>query len=237
MTPYPRPGLPELPLSPAAAITEKVNYRLLANTIAHQWWGVSVSPASRDDWWLSDGFARYSEARYVEQAAGEAGLEEVVKDMSVGALAYDTVPLSSAGKLDMFSPEFQSLVTDKGAMILHMLRWVRAIRNTIRPCALSPPSMPGNRPPSMISKRSAEQNYGEQLTWFFSQWLDSTGAPEFKDQVHHLPAGQRQGLSRRRADLPGPRSFPHAGRAENRYRRQDRGETHRSRGHGFAVQR
>ncbi len=44
--------------------------------------------------------------------------------MSVGALAYDTVPLSSAGKLDLFSPEFQSLVTDKGAMILHMLRWV-----------------------------------------------------------------------------------------------------------------
>ena len=44
--------------------------------------------------------------------------------MSVGALAYDTVPLSSAGKLDVFSPEFQSLVTDKGAMILHMLRWV-----------------------------------------------------------------------------------------------------------------
>jgi aminopeptidase N len=26
----------------------------------------------------------------------------------------------------------------------------------------------------------AEKNYGQQLTWFFSQWLDSTGAPEFK---------------------------------------------------------
>ena len=25
-----------------------------------------------------------------------------------------------------------------------------------------------------------EKNYGDQLTWFFSQWLDSTGAPEFK---------------------------------------------------------
>ena len=59
-----------------------------------------MSPASRDDWWLSDGFARYSEARYIEQAAGPAGLEEAVKDMSVGALAYDTVPLSSVSKLD-----------------------------------------------------------------------------------------------------------------------------------------
>ena len=107
---------PEIAAIASRAVTDKVNYRLLANTIAHQWWGASVSPASRDDWWLSDGFARYSEARYVEQAAGEAGLEEAVKDMSVGALAYDTVPLSSSGKLDIFSPEFQSLVTDKGAM-------------------------------------------------------------------------------------------------------------------------
>ena len=115
---------PEIAAVASRAVTEKVNYRLLANTIAHQWWGASVSPESLDDWWLSDGFARYSEARYIENAAGAAGLEEAVKDMSVGALAYDTVPLATVGKLDIFSPEFQSLVTDKGAMILHMLRWV-----------------------------------------------------------------------------------------------------------------
>ena len=48
---------------------EKGNYRLLANTIAHQWFGAMVSPASRDDWWLNDGAARYSEALYVEHVA------------------------------------------------------------------------------------------------------------------------------------------------------------------------
>ena len=115
---------PEIAGLAGPSITEKTNYRLLADAIAHQWWGVSVSPETKDDWWLSDGFSRYSEAMYVENAAGEAGLEEAVKDMSVGALAYDTVPLSSASKLDIFSTEFQSLATDKGAMILHMLRFV-----------------------------------------------------------------------------------------------------------------
>ncbi|MGA7171817.1 MAG: peptidase M1, partial [Candidatus Sulfotelmatobacter sp.] len=115
---------PEIAGLAGPSITEKTNYRLLANAIAHQWWGVSVSPATKDDWWLIDGFSRYSEAMYVESAAGAAGLEEAVKDMSVGALAYDNIPLSSASKLDPFSTEFQSLVTDKGAMILHMLRWV-----------------------------------------------------------------------------------------------------------------
>src|SRR5436309_12876243 len=171
---------PEIAAIASRAVTEKVNYRLLANTIAHQWWGVSVSPASRDDWWLSDGFARYSEARYVENAAGEAGLEEVTKDMSVGALAYDAVPLSSAGKLDPFSPEFQSLVTDKGAMILHMLRWVMGeakYDQTMRAFAVQYAGKSANLD---NFREIAEKNYGDKLTWFFSQWLDSTGAPEFK---------------------------------------------------------
>ena len=62
--------------------------------------------------------------RYVEQAAGKAGFEEATKDMAVGALAYDNVALSSVGRLDVMSPEFQSLVTEKGGMMAHMLRWV-----------------------------------------------------------------------------------------------------------------
>ncbi len=185
---------PQIAAIASRAITERVNYRLLANTIAHQWWGASVSPASRDDWWLSDGFARYSEARYVEQAAGQAGLEEVIKDMSVGALAYDTVPLSSAGKLDLFSPEFQSLVTDKGAMILHMLRWVEGDQKfdqTMRTFA----SKYAGKSASLDDFRAiAEEKYGTQLTWFFSQWLDSTGAPEFKTKYTIYRLGNNKGF-------------------------------------------
>lgn len=171
---------PEVVGLASPSITEKTNYRLLADGIAHQWWGVSVSPATKDDWWISDGFARYSEAMYVENAAGAAGMEEAVKDMSVGALAYDTVPLSSAGKLDIFSTEFQSLTTDKGAMILHMLRWVMGedkYNKTMREFA---GDYAGKSATTDDFRTIAEKNYGEQLTWFFSQWLDSTGAPEFK---------------------------------------------------------
>ena len=185
---------PEIAAIASRAVTEKVNYRLLANTIAHQWWGASVSPASRDDWWLDDGFARYSEARYVEQAAGQAGLEEVVKDMSVGALAYDTVPLSSSGKLDVFSPEFQSLVTDKGAMILHMLRWVLGDQKYDQTMRTFAAKYAGKSASLDDFRALAEQNYGEQLTWFFSQWLDSTGAPEFKTKYTIYRLGNGKGF-------------------------------------------
>jgi aminopeptidase N len=185
---------PEIAGLAGHSITEKTNYRLLANAIAHQWWGASVSPASKDDWWLIDGFSRYSEAMYVENAAGAAGLEEAVKDMSVGALAYDTVPLSSASKLDPFSTEFQSLVTDKGAMILHMLRWVLGedkYNKTMREFA---ETYAGKSASMDDFKAIAEKHYGEQLTWFFSQWLDSTGAPEFKVKYTTYRLGSNKGF-------------------------------------------
>jgi Peptidase family M1 domain len=185
---------PEIAALSSRAITEKVNYRLLANTIAHQWWGVSVSPASKDDWWISDGFSRYSEARYVESAAGEAGLEEMVKDMSVGALAYDSVPLSSAAKLDYFSPEFQSLVTDKGAMILHMLRWVVGEPKYLKIMRDFATKYAGKSATTDDFREVSEHVFGQKLTWFYSQWLDSTSAPEFKAKYTVYRLGTNKGF-------------------------------------------
>ncbi len=173
---------PEIAAIAGRAFTQKVNYRLLANNIAHQWWGTMVSPATKDDWWLNDGFARYSEALYVLHVAGEGGFEEVTKDMSVGALAYVSVPLSQVGKMDPFSPEFQSLTSDKGGMILHMLRWVigdQAFDKTMRDFIAK---YAGKAVTVDQFRQVAEQDSGQQLTWFFTQWLDSTGAPEFKDK-------------------------------------------------------
>jgi predicted negative regulator of RcsB-dependent stress response len=185
---------PEIAALSSRAITEKTNYRLLSNTIAHQWWGVSVSPASKEDWWINDGFSRYSEARYVESAAGEAGLEEMVKDMSVGALAYDSVPLSSANKLDYFSPEFQSLVTDKGAMILHMLRWVVGEKDYLKIMRDFATKYAGKSASSDDFRELSEQVSGEKLTWFYSQWMDSTSAPEFKAKYTVYRLGNNKGF-------------------------------------------
>jgi tetratricopeptide (TPR) repeat protein len=173
---------PEIAALASRSFNEKVSYRLLANTIAHQWWGTMVSPASKNDWWLNDGFARFSEALYVEHVAGAAGYEEVTKDMSVGALAYVSVPLADVGKLDPFSPEFQSLVTDKGGIILNMLRWVigdQPFDATMR-AFLSQYS--GKFASVDDFRKIAEKASGQQLNWFFTQWLNSTGAPEFKNK-------------------------------------------------------
>jgi hypothetical protein len=173
---------PEIAAISSRAVGSKVDYRLLANAIAHQWWGVSVSPASVEDSWLRDGASRYSEARYIESAAGETGYEEAIKDMQVGSLAYDNIPLASVGKLQPFSPEAQSLSTDKGAMIFEMLRWIlgdNAFDNAMRHFAMQ---FAGKPVTANDFRQIAEQHYGSRLEWFFAEWLDSTGAPEFKNK-------------------------------------------------------
>lgn len=178
----PNAWAPEIAALSSQSITPKTNYRLLANTVAHQWFGAAVNPASKSDFWITDGAARYSEIRYVQQVAGEAGLEEGVKDISVGALAYDNTPLSQAGKLDAFSPEFQSLAMDKGAMIFHMLRWEigeAAFDKTMRAFVKQ---YAGKSASTDNLREVADQQSGQQLSGFFTQWLDSTGAPEFKNK-------------------------------------------------------
>jgi tetratricopeptide (TPR) repeat protein len=184
---------PELVGLASHELAGKVNYRLLANVIAHQWWGADVSPASKSDWWLSDGFARYSEARYVEFAAGQTAYNEALKDLEVGALAYDTVPLSSVSRLDVFSPEFQSLTTDKGAMIMSMLRWVIGDADFDKTVQMFAQQFKGKPAGVDDLQKIAEENYGDKLTWFFTQWIDSTGAPEFKTKytVYRIAKGFR----------------------------------------------
>ena len=46
---------PEIAAIAGRNFNQKGNYRLLANTIAHQWFGTMVSPANKNDWWLNDG--------------------------------------------------------------------------------------------------------------------------------------------------------------------------------------
>ena len=185
---------PQLAAIASRGVTEKVNYRLLANTLAHQWWGASVSPAAKEDFWITEGAARDSEVRYVQDAAGEAGFEEACKDMAVGALAYDNIPLSGVGKLDTFSPEFQSLVTDKGGMIFHMLRWELTDAGFDRTMKSLAQQYAGKSITTEQFQALAEQNSGQKLGAFFTQWLDGTGAPEFKNKYTTYRLGNNKGF-------------------------------------------
>ena len=185
---------PEIAAIAGARIADRNNYRLLANTMAHQWWGSTVTPATLNDAWITNGMSRYGELMYVERVGGQTALQAAVIDISAGALAYDTIPLTSAGRLDPFSPQFQSMTLEKGAMIFHMLRWEIGEDNftkTLRALVTQYADKPIR---TRDVEKVAEQESQQQLTAFFAQWLDGTGAPQFVDKYTVYRLGNNKGF-------------------------------------------
>ncbi len=194
MTPSPPPGRRSSPPSQAPASPTKGATRLLANTIAHQWWGSEVSPATLSDAWITNGMSRYGELMYLEDDNGKSALQSALSDVSAGALAYDTVPLSTIGRLDPFSPQFQSMTLEKGAMIFHMLRWEigdKAFLNFLRGMLsqYTDKCIRIRRPRE--SSRSAN---AQELTSFFAQWVEGTGAPAFTNKYSVYRLGNNKGF-------------------------------------------
>jgi tetratricopeptide (TPR) repeat protein len=185
---------PELAAILGSRVGDKSGVRLLANTIAHQWWGSQVSPRTLSDAWITNGMSRYGELMYVEDESGKNALKAAVQDVSAGALAYDTIPLSSVSRLSPFSPEFQSMTLEKGAMIFHMLRWEigdKAFLATLKGAL-------GQYTDSPIRaadfEKVAEAQSQQQLTAFFAQWVDGTGAPQFTNKYAVYRLGSNKGF-------------------------------------------
>ncbi|MGD0481699.1 MAG: M1 family aminopeptidase [Terracidiphilus sp.] len=185
---------PELAAIQGSRVGDKSSVRLLANTIAHQWWGCEISPHSLGDAWITNGMSRYGELMYLEDESGKSALRAALEDVAAGALAYDTVPLSSTSRLDPFSPQFQSMTLEKGAMIFHMLRGEVGDKAffTILKGALSQFTDTSIRTEDF--EKVSEELSQQQLLPFFSQWVDGTGAPSFANKYSVYRLGNNKGF-------------------------------------------
>src|SRR5437016_7706108 len=181
----------------------KSSDRTIARLVASQWWGIQVLPATPGDVWISDGLARYSEALYAEQNAGkEAGLR-AVDEFAVGALMYeDAAPIAQAARLAPYSPDYRSVVMNKGAMLFHMLRaqmgdvaFKSALRDFYFQFAEKSARIEDFENLAERRAQAAAKPPQEppNLRGFFAQWLNSTGVPEFSLEyvVYRTPKGFR----------------------------------------------
>ncbi|MCS6952152.1 MAG: M1 family aminopeptidase [Bryobacterales bacterium] len=166
-------------LSPRG-IGREVNGRLLANQIARQWWGHLVSPVTRNHLWITNGAARYAELLYLHHTAGEAAFASALKDTYIEALTVDNPPLSQSGRWEDYAPELWASTAGKGAAVYHMLRTVIGEEPFFKLLKEVPDRSAWRSVSTDEFRRVTEELTGSNLQYFFIQWIESSGAPEFR---------------------------------------------------------
>lgn len=174
---YSAPGI--LFLS-SKSIGTRPNVRLISNQVARQWWGTLVSPETRNHIWISNGLARYSEILYIEHTAGAAALETEIRDTYTEALTVENPPIIQAGRMEDYSPEFWALTASKGAAVVNMLRYVVGEDKFPRVLRTLAEQYAWKSVTTSDFQKAAEAVAGQDLRSFFIQWIESSGAPEFK---------------------------------------------------------
>jgi Peptidase family M1 domain len=163
--------------------------RTLSRLVAAQWWGNAVLPATTADVWITDGLARYSEELYAEQAFGkEAGLK-AIDEFAVGALMFDdSAPVAQSARLVPYSAEYRSVVMNKGAMLFHMMRvqmgdvaFRSLLHSYYKKYDGKTATMADFEGLAIVTANAATKKGDEppNLQGYFTQWLNSTGIPEF----------------------------------------------------------
>jgi len=174
---YSAPGLVFLP---PQTIGAQVAKRVLANQLARQWWGMLVSPPTRNSLWLDNGSARYAELLYIEHDEGNADYQAALHDDYVDALSVENPPIAQASRLEDYSVEYWAVTAGKGAAVLNMLRLVMGDQNFFALMKQVPDQYAWKTVSTRQFEDAAEKIANEKLDYFFLQWIDSSGAPEFK---------------------------------------------------------
>jgi tetratricopeptide (TPR) repeat protein len=174
---YSAPGI--IFLSPGS-ITKPINAKVLADQVSRQWWGVLVSPINRNHLWLENGPARFSQLLYEQHTAGDSTMDLDLKTTYIEALTIKDPPVMQAARLEDYSPEYWALTAARGAAVLNMLRNVVGDANFQKGMKLFLDKFSYKSVSTEDFRKAMEQVSKQELRYFFIQWLESSGSPEFK---------------------------------------------------------
>ncbi len=155
---------------------------VVAHEIAHQWFGDSVTESTWADLWLSEGFATYFAALFIQKHDGEAAFHEYMRGAAQRYLNF-----SKRSKLPIHDTETTDLMGllnannyEKGAWVLHMLRsqlgdeaffkGVRDYYNAHKEANATTEDL----------RAALEKSSGRNLKAFFARWIYGAGHPRYQ---------------------------------------------------------
>ena len=149
--------------------------------IAYQWWGQTVGLKSFDDAWISQGLAEWSAFAFRESTLTAGGLDAAQREQQERALTFEqTASIARApGSLDDQSAAYQSIVFYKGSMVFRMLRETIGKENFDRLLRTFLDNFRGKNASIDDFEKIATKISQDNLRYFFAQWVEGTGVPEF----------------------------------------------------------
>lgn len=168
---------------------------LICHELAHQWWGDLVTCRDWTHTWINETFGTYSEVMYALYDKGE-----------------DAAAVNVAGKVNQYLQEahsryvrpivfsrwdnpgdnFDRHTYQKGAVLVHMMRWLlgeKPFHKLLAHFLKSHAFRPADTHDFMTAVKEAT---GENLDWFFEDWFFKPGHPVF--DVHYRWDEQRRKL-------------------------------------------
>lgn len=160
----------------------------LAHEVAHQWWGHAVGWKNYHEQWLSEGFAQYFAALYAEKDRPDAVLPNLLRQMRHTAIdASDQGPVYLGYRLGHIQGDdriFRSLVYNKGAMVLHMLRRLIGDEAFFGGIRAFYDAWKFKKAGTDDFQRAMEQSSGRSLQRFFDTWIFGSEIPRASFSYH-----------------------------------------------------
>ncbi len=162
---------------------------LIAHEFAHQWFGDMITCATWADIWLNEGFATYTEALWLEHLYGYSSYKsDIVSDASTYLSSNPGWAISDPNWA-IVTPNVNTLFNYaitymKGACVLHLLRYVMGDADFFDGL-YSYANDPDLKYKSAVIpdfKEHMSTAYGEDLSWFFDEWIYQPNHPVYQNQ-------------------------------------------------------
>ncbi len=178
---------------------------LVAHEAAHQWWGDLITMRDWSETWLNESFATYGEYLYSKHSLGE---DEGALNMLLKRNQYLEEARTKFRRPIVFdrwevpNDNFNRHTYQKGAAVLHMLRWVMGDKDYQRAMSHFLKKHAYQAVDTHDLRKAIRESSGQSLDWFFEQWLYQEGHPVFDVRWEWRSAEGRVRLTVAQKQLP-----------------------------------